>query len=524
VVSVLNVVRLATAAILDRAVKAVSSMGRTVALDPRTPVLVGVGQWSNRVDRGEPVVEPADLIAGALRRAADDSGVGARLLGDADAVWTVALFSRRYRNPAALVAERLGARPRDTAVSPVGGNEPQVLVAQACRAVAAGRADLVLIGGAEAWRSRQRAKAEGLDLGWTYQSDDVPPARLTGDEMTLNHPAELARGLAAPTQLYPLFEQALRHAAGRSIHEHLVFVSELWAGFAAVAAGNPHAWIRDAPTAEQIRTPSADNRWICWPYTKLMNANNAVEQGAGIIVCSVERAVGLGVPRDRWVFPLVAVQAHDSEAVSHRAGLRSSPAIRLAGRRLLALAGRDIDDVAHVDLYSCFPSAVQITATELGLGLDRQLTVTGGLSFAGGPWNNYVAHAIAAMAQVLRADPGSLGLVTANGGHVTKHALGLYSTEPPPGGFRWADVQDEVDALPRRGLCERPDGPATIESWVVQHDRDGARERVFAACLLDDGRRAWATSDDADVVAELRSGAEQIGRPVKLTPDGNLLL
>jgi acetyl-CoA C-acetyltransferase len=125
---------------------------------------------------------------------------------------------------------------------------------------------------------------------------------------------------------------------------------------------------------------------------------------------------------------------------------------------------------------------------------------------------------------VLRDDPGALGLVTANGGYVTKHALGLYSTEPPPAGFKAADVQHDVDALPTREACEDPDGAATIESWVVVHDRDGAPERAMAACLLDDGRRAWAASDDADIVAELRSGAEQIGRAVKLGPDGSLRL
>jgi acetyl-CoA C-acetyltransferase len=150
--------------------------------------------------------------------------------------------------------------------------------------------------------------------------------------------------------------------------------------------------------------------------------------------------------------------------------------------------------------------------------------VTGGLPFAGGPWNDYVTHSIAAMAAVLRADPGSVGLVTANGGYITKHALGLYSTEPPPGGFRWDDVQPAVDALPRRELCEEPDGAAQIESWTVQHGRSGEPERAIATCLMDDGRRAWATSEDADVVAEMRSGEEQIGRTVKLRPDGALVL
>jgi acetyl-CoA C-acetyltransferase len=496
-----------------------------MALDPRTPVLVGVGQWSNRVDRGEPAVEPADMMAEALRRAAEDSGAGARALVGADAVRVSRSLSRHYRNPARLVAERVGATPSDEAVTPIGGNEPQGLVAQASRDIAAGDADIVLICGAEAWRTRLATPRDRREqLGWTTQDDTVPPARQTAPDFQLNHPAEIARQVFAPSQLYALFEQALRAAAGRSIDDHLVRVSELWAAFNAVAVANPHAWIREPLTAEQIRTPTPDNRWIWWPYTKVMNANSAVEQSAALILCSAASATALGVPRDRWVFPRAATQAHDTYIVSHRRDLHSAPALRAAARELLALASTGADELAHVDLYSCFPSAVEVAADELGLGLDRQLTVTGGLSFAGGPWNNYGTHAIATMASVLRGDAGSLGLVTGVGGYLTKHTLGLYSTEPPPDGFRWADAQEQAESTRRRELAETVDGTATVESWVVQHGRDGDAEGVLAACLLEDGRRAWASSDDADTVAEMRAGAEQVGRLVKIGPEGALLL
>jgi acetyl-CoA C-acetyltransferase len=496
-----------------------------MAPDPRTPVLVGVGQWSNRVDRGEPAVEPAEMMAEALRRAAEDSGAGARVLQGADAVRVSRSLSRHYRNPARLVAERVGAAPRDEAVTPIGGNEPQGLVAQAGRDVAAGDADIVLICGAEAWRTRSAIPRDRReDLGWTTQDDTVPPARQTAPDFQLNHPAEIARQVFAPSQVYALFEQALRAAAGRPIDDHLVRISELWAAFNAVAVANPHAWIREPLTAEQIRTPTPDNRWIWWPYTKVMNANSAVEQSAALIVCSAASATALGVPRDRWLFPRAATQAHDTYIVSHRRDLYSAPALAAAARELLALAGTGADELAHVDLYSCFPSAVEVAAAEIGLGLDRQLTVTGGLSFAGGPWNNYGTHAIATMAGVLRADPGSLGLVTGVGGYLTKHTLGLYSTEPPPDGFRWADAQEQAEATPRRDLAEGVDGTATVESWVVQHGRDGDAERVLAACLLDDGRRTWASSDDGDTVVEMRAGAEQVGRVVKIGPDGALVL
>ena len=500
-----------------------------MALDPRTPVLVGAGQWSNRVDRGEPPVEPADMMAEALRRAAADAGAGeaaaTSLLAGADAVRVVAVFSVHYRNAARLVADRIGATPGDLAHSPIGGNEPQALVNRACLDILAGDADTILIAGAEAWRTRSTLGRDGMaGIGWGSEDEATPDARLTSPQADLNHPGEMSRGIYMPTQVYPLFEQALRHAAGRSIDDHLVHVSNLWSGFSAVAAGNEHAWTRREMTPEEIRTASPDNRWVCWPYTKVMNANNAVEQSAALVLCSAERATALGVPRDRWVFPLAGTQAHDTYAVSHRQDLRSSGAIRLATRELFALADVGADDLAHVDLYSCFPSAVQVAAAEIGLPLDRPLTVTGGLSFAGGPWNNYVSHSIATMAGLLReADPGTRGLITANGGYVTKHALGIYGNEPGPG-FRWADVQDEVDRLPTRTLADQVDDAVTLESWVVTHDREGNPERALAACITDDGRRAWANSDDTDTVTELRSGAEQIGRRVKVDPDGALRL
>jgi acetyl-CoA C-acetyltransferase len=501
-----------------------------VTLDPRTPVVIGGGQWSNRVDRGAPPVEPVDLIAEALRRAADDTGATNPVLAAADSVWIVQMLSWRYTDPAASVAARLGIQPRDTAMSPVGGNEPQVLVSQACRDIAAGRRDLVLVGGAEAWRSRR--SPGGGALGWTTLEDGpTEPARRTGDEAPLNHPAELARKIGLPTQVYPLFEQALRHAAGRTVDDHMQLVGRLWARFSEIAAGNPDAWVQQAMTPDEVVTASPDNRWICWPYTKVMNANNAVEQGAGLIVASAERATALGVPRDRWVFPRAATEAHDHYAVSHRAELDRSPAIGLAGQALFELAGVGVDDVAHVDLYSCFPSAVQVAAAELGLSLDRDLTVTGGLSFAGGPWNNYVSHSLATMLGVLRDDPGAIGLVSANGGYLTKHALALYSTKPPGAGFRWTSAQDAVDSLPRRDVYDGTDSDATVgnvpghvESWTVAHDRDGNPERAIATVLLDDDRRAWATSTDRDTLTELASGEEHIGRPTKVTPEGALLL
>ena len=377
----------------------------------------------------------------------------------------------------------------------------------------------MLLGGAEAWRTRMGARSAGAELDWTVQDDDVPEAPQSIPEVPMSSPGEQARGVVMPVQVYPLFEQAHRVVLGRDLEEHLVAMSELWAGFSEVAAANPHAWIQQAYTAEEIRTPSPDNRMIGFPYTKRMNSNNAVEQGAAVILCSAERAEALGVPRDRWVFPHSGTDAHDHYFVSSATTSAARPPCASAGRAALELAGVGVDDLAHVDLYSCFPSAVEIAAYELGIGTDRPLTVTGGLSFAGGPWNNYVMHSIATMAGRLRDDPGALGLVSANGGFITKHAFGVYGTEPPATPFRHADAQAEVDALPKRELCEEPDGEVAIEAWTAMHDRDGNPETGIVVGLLDDGRRAIGTTQDADALKALVT-EDLAGRRARVAPDG----
>jgi acetyl-CoA C-acetyltransferase len=166
-----------------------------------------------------------------------------------------------------------------------------------------------------------------------------------------------------------------------------------------------------------------------------------------------------------------------------------------------------------------------VGAAGLGLGLDRQLTRTGGLAFAGGPWNNYVTHAVATVVTDLRDRPGAYGLVWGNGGFLTKHSFGTYSTTPPPNGLRLdgQDVQPQIDAVPLRPLAEPAEaaGPAAVEAYTVMHDRDGLPETVMAACLLADGRRAWGTSTDRELAAALCKG-EWVGRAVTLDADGAL--
>ncbi|MFP5321074.1 MAG: acetyl-CoA acetyltransferase [Acidimicrobiia bacterium] len=491
-----------------------------VPLDPRTPVIVGVGQRSQRVDRGEPELEPVDLMVVAAQAALEDAGVSDPAA--IDSVRTVSLLSWRYANPGALVAERLGVgHDVDSGVSAMGGNSPQMLLNQTALDIQAGEVSCVLLAGAESWRTRMRYRAAGETPDWTVEPEGTEPAREIGTAVEMNHEAETALGIFLPIQVYPMFEQARRHHLGRSMDEHLPVLGGLWSRFSEVAAKNPHAWIQEAMTPEEITTPSPSNRMVGLPYTKVMNSNNAVEQSAAVLLCSVEVAERLGISRDRWVFPLAGSDAHEHPYVSHRDTLHDAPAVRIAGQAALEAAGVTIDDVDHVDLYSCFPVAVQVGADALGLDLDRQLTLTGGLSFAGGPWNDYVMHSIAAMVEALRADPGSTGLVWANGGYLTKHSFGVYSTEPPAAGFQHRHPQGEIDALPSREVAPDFEGEATVETFTVMHGKGGEPEQGIVALRLDDGRRAWGTTDDADDLA-LMVAEDVIGRRVRRAAEGRV--
>jgi len=490
-----------------------------MSLDPRTPVLIGAGQVNQRTE--EPGVEPVDLMALAAREAADP-----RVLAALDSIRVVNLLSWRYRDPGLLLAARIGAAQASTQYTGIGGNTPQSLVNQACLDIQQGRADAVLLAGGETWRTRMRLRAKGIRPEWTRQDDSVPVPPGAGGDVPMAGPAEDRIGLDRPSFVYPMFEEALRIADGESIEDHRRRIGELWAQFSAVAAANPNAWVREALTAEQITGTGPDNRMISWPYPKLMNSNNMVDQSAAVVLCSVEKAEYLQIPRDEWVFPHAGTDSHDTYSIAERDELHRSPAIRIGGARVLELAGVGLDDIDHVDVYSCFPSAVQVAARELGLPVgdpDRPLTVTGGLTFAGGPWNNYVMHSIATMAQRLRESPGSRGLITANGGYLTKHSFGVYSATPPAAAFRWDDVQDVVDREPVRTALVEWEGVGTVESWTTPYDRDGNPEKAFMSVRTPDGARVLAVVSDADEAAATVAG-DIAGAAVRVHADGTATL
>lgn len=483
--------------------------------NPRTPVIVGIHQILQRIADPLEGKEPIDMMVDAVRGAEEDSG--ARLLDDVTSV-RVIRGVWRYKQPAGYVAEKIGVPNAETMGTPFGGNMVQSVVNQTALDILSGQHDVVVITGAENGNSQAKARKAGVELPLT--ETDGPYTRMLGEDKSMSSEPELARNIRAPIQLYPIFENAIRARLGESIPEHLQRISGLWADFSRIAATNPHAWIRDPVDAETIRTPGPANRMISFPYPKLMNSNNSVDMAAALVMCSVEKARALGIDEGQWVYPWAGTDAHDHFMVSDRDNLYSSPAIRIAGGRLLELVGMHASDIDLIDVYSCFPSAVQVAINEMGLPDDLPLTITGGLTFGGGPLNNYVMHSIARMVELLRESRDKRGVITANGGYLTKHAFGVYSGEPPAQDFQHRDVQPEVDATPSRHSVVDYEGEVVIESYTVMYGAE-APAVGHAACLTPDGTRTWANTEDPEVMAAMTQ-EEFCGRRARIDGAGNL--
>jgi acetyl-CoA C-acetyltransferase len=485
-------------------------------LDPRTPVLVGAGQVTNRGDR---LVDPLILMEEAARLALADSGaaVGARL----QSVQVVNLLSWSYPAPADALARRLGLPDGERLSTTIGGNTPQWLMARACDAIASGAVDGILIAGAETMDSAKRAREEGVAAYGGAQGGEATET-VVGDGRSGIGPAELAAGLMAPAALYPLFESALAARAGRSPDEQRAFLGRLLAPMTEVAAALPElAWFPEVRSAEEISTVTTDNRLVGEPYTKRMNSIIQVDQGAALLLLSAGAAEAAGVARDRWVFPWSAAECNDVFLPSERPDVSRSPGIAAAARAALAAAWRGIDDVALLDLYSCFPCAMQMSAEALGIDVfdARGLTVTGAMPYFGGPGNNYVTHSIAVMADRCRQAPDAIGLVSGLGWYVTKHAVGLYSASPPPQGWRHADCSAEQAAIDATAVPVAADasGPAVVEAMTVVHDRRSGPASAPVFARLGDGRRVVAVAADPALPAAV-SGTSLVGATVRVAP------
>ena len=455
-----------------------------------------------------------------MRAAAEDAGAGTGdVLGRLDSLDVAYCQTWQYDDPVARLADALGIAPRRQRYSGIGGTTPQVLVGEAAEAIGRGDLDVAVVCGAEALATKRAWKKRGERYPYRFRPDPRPPFPWEAPF----HPAEVAHDVFQAWLTFALFDNARRAHLGRGLGEHRRDLGALMAPLTAVAAANPDAWYPVERTPEELVTATPENRMVGYPYTKYLVSVMDVDMAAALILASHEAADALGVPTEQRVYVRGWCYATDPTYVAEHPELWRAPAMAAAANEALCGAGVGIDDVAHLDLYSCFPSSVAFACDALGIHppAGRSLTVTGGLPYHGGAGSNYVTHSIATMARTLRADPGSLGVVSGVGMHMTKHAYGVYSTDPGREGVAPADrtgVQARLDATPAVPIVECHEGEATVSAYSVVHGRSGAPEHGVVVCDVPGGGRAYATIREADLLAEAER-TELVGRTLTLTPE-----
>ncbi|MEH6403583.1 MAG: acetyl-CoA acetyltransferase [Sneathiella sp.] len=445
------------------------------------PIIIGVGQKTERGQDLSVAASPMDLMEQAVMYAAKDAAIDKSLLSTLDVIAVVKSLYPFTKNPPETLAKRIGSLNSLHFETPIGGNMPQYLINRYSEEIANRKIRFALFAGTEAMDTGRRFIKAGQKPDWDEGAEEEPRSLVRETPMATNH--EKAHGIWPARNVYPLFENALRKSYGNSIADHQLEIGTLFSRFSEVAEKEPFAWFPTKRSPEEIATVSDTNRMVGWPYTKYMNAMNQVNQSAAILLTSVGYAKEMGVPQDKWIYLHGCADVNEKWHVSNRVNYHSSPAIRKLGERAFSMARKTADDMDFIDLYSCFPVAVEMARDELGITKNdpRPLTVTGGLPYHGGA-GSYVINAIVNMTEKLRKNPGKFGLITANGGYLSEHSAGIYSTTPSPrpdeGDIAWqradpAIDQIAIDELKAPPFTNKPDGVGTIETYTIASGRDG---------------------------------------------------
>lgn len=481
----------------------------------RIPVIVGVADIKQRsIEKLSDALEPLDLLVQVISEALIDAGGGLRG-ADIDAFRVVRQLSWSYRDLAGNLSQRMGSPLARTFNGPVGGESPLRLLVDAASDIAAGRHRVSVVCGAEALRSRALYGAAGISPPW---SDLDPQARLPEAE---DFVSELAAryGLAMPVDVYPLYENALRAHWGQSFEESQHESGQIGSAMSRVAAANPASWSGKHMEAAAVVTPSVDNRSVCFPYQKFMVANLAVNQGAAVVMTSLAHARELGISDDQLVYVWGGAGAHEPKDFLARDRFDHAPGMAAVLRHTLARHGLSSTDVNLHELYSCFPCVPKMARRILNLSADAVLTQAGGLTFFGGPGNNYMTHGVTAMVRAMRAGAGDCGLLYGNGEYVTKHHAAILARTPPPIGVRvcnddlQAEVEREYGPVPL--LLDEYVGPAKIETFQVAFDPKGQPDRGTVIARTPEGQRVVArvTEAEPEILAWLVSGSDEpVGR------------
>jgi len=478
----------------------------------KTPVIIGVAQYTQYKSTINPL-DPLYLMEKTAHEALNDSG-SSELVDILDSVYMINIYSWSYKDAPGELSKLLGFKPKNKVYLPDGGNTPQMLMNRASKNLAHGKANAILITGAEAYYSFHKNKLGELNLSWPVREE---PKYMEGKMWHGITPFENKYKLRIPPYSYALFETAIRANNGESIQEHNNLIGSLFQHFSEVASNNSHAWTNDAFSAEKIIEPNPNNRYVCHPYTKRMCSNMFIDQSSSVIITTIDIAESLNINESLWIYPMGGADLQNIFAITQRPNLYDSPALKEASKLALKQAGLTLNEINAFDLYSCFPSIVQIALNEIGISKSdsRPLTLTGGLPFFGGPWSNYSLHAIVKAVEIIRKNSMFKILIFANGGYNTKASIGIYGKEPsqePWGKRNDVAIQKFLLSDPLPKPIEKANGIITIEAYTIIYNKEGLPTEGIAIGKLNNGIRTLAKIQSSNKILKELEKEELVGK------------
>ena len=465
-------------------------------LPDNTPVIVGVGDIIDKREVDGP--DPLTLLGQASEIAFEDTGIK-NVIDYLDAIGVVRFsvdFSTAtnqsrfgYSNFPRSLANKIGVKKDISELySGMGGNAPQVLLQEISKKIHANEIHCALISGGEVLQTMISKLKSGEKLNWEDSAGGKPEIIGINDEGFSEE--EKKHYMDLPSNVYPIFANAIRSSKSQSSEEHLKECSELFSKFSKVASLNPKAWFPKFRTPEEIEEISDSNRLVGFPYTKYLNSMIRVNMASSLVVMSEKLTKELKIPQNKKVYIHGSCVLNDIWNVSKRPSLNESPAIRECGKEVLSQAGISLSEISFLDIYSCFPSAVQIAQKELSLDSndDRPLTVTGGLPYFGGPGNAYTMFSSSEMVKKLRSNPNEYGMVTANSWFLTKHAINIFSCKPPQE-IDWEKdfikLQSEINSREIKNFNTKPNGLGKVISYTIVQGRKNLEYGIVIGELED---------------------------------------
>jgi acetyl-CoA C-acetyltransferase len=486
------------------------------------PILIGAAQHTQRKE-AENRLDPLSLMIKTGNSAIKDTG-SRKVRNFIDAIYMVNINSWSYKDAPQSLAKKLNLNPKDKVYLPDGGNTPQMLVNRAAKAISQKRHRSVLIIGAEAAYSLLLEKKGKMELDWPEKQ---PPDYMEGELWDGINEFENQYKLKFPPNTYAMFETAVRGASEMDIEDHKKYMGKLFQHFSEIAANNPHSWSQKVYTAEEIINPTENNRKVCHPYTKHMCSNMFVDQSAAVLMASESVAKQLNIPNEKWVYLRGCADLKNIHEVTQRPELHTSPASREGSKIALTQAGLKLKDIDAFDLYSCFPSIVEIMMKEIGISRTdpRDLTLTGGLPYFGGPWSNYSLHAIVSAINRVRKNPKSNIMIVANGGYNSKQSFGIYGKRPPNIDFLEFDsneIQKEIFRNTLKPPIKKAYGTLTVEGYTILYNRaQQPKEGIVIGKMNSDQRTLAFIKQDKKRLKDLAK-QELVGKRVEVSHNNDL--